>query len=465
MKTLIFLLLYLNALLTFPCYGQTKAGEPVPEVEWYPPEIERGRTPDHSKVIISGRTQPGSLIHMDGDSVTILRGAGAAPPAPEKQEVERQLRIRCKVYESPDMHSHALGAFKAGAVVQTTEYSSSWLKVSVPTKAVYGYMSSPCFLPARESPAATTSAAPPKFESRETHANAEGFFEMTTELPQGLIQMAILVVDPARAQKTFLISVDVNVAKEDIHMNNTKVSTNKPPAAAKKIRLWGGLGFTYQTFSQSSDAFPSLSFQTVQAPGIVARGGYWGDQWGMDLYFRDAPGKVEASAPLQVDTDTYHWRTMEAKGLYQIPRKANSRIWGLPSQWQIRFGAQLHQVPFADVNSNVATLQQVNLTMGTLGIGLLLGQEQNWSYEFALGLQDPLATNGPGTNFSISSPFGYEAQVGAAYKFAPNWRLGLFSYTQSVSYNYSFVNSLGSARSGAQHLFYTTLDLRLGYEY
>src|SRR5207253_7972134 len=136
-------------------------------------------------------------------------------------------------------------------------------------------------------------------------------------------------------------------------------------------------------------------------------------------------------------SDTYHWRTTEAKGLYQFERGPGSRIGGLPSQWQLRFGAGLQQIPFFDINNaNVVSIQESSLTMATLGGGLLLGQEQDWSYEFALGFQFPLSASGQGKSFSVSSPFGYEAQLGAAYKLAPNWRLGVFSYTQSLAYTY-----------------------------
>ena len=302
-------------------------------------------------------------------------------------------------------------------------------------------------------------------ENVRTISNREGFFQIEIDLPQGLLQLPVQVTTPERKTKSFLLTFDVNVIKDEVKMG-AKITPDKPPAAAKRIRLWAGLGGTYQNFSQTSEGATDLKFQTMQAPAIVARGGYWGKQWGLDFYFRDAPGKITADTPLTVQTDSYHWRTMEAKGLYQFDRGPKSRIGGLASQWQLRFGFQQHDAPFLQIQSgNVVSLDKANLTMATLGTGLLLNQEQGWSYEFALSLQQGLTAGGPGTDFKASSLFGYEAQIGAAYKISPAWRLGIFSYTQSLSYAYSFRTENGIPKAGKQNLFYTTFDLRLGYEF
>lgn len=229
--------------------------EAVPEVEWYPPETDKSRIPDRSRVMIAGRTQPNSRVQVDGDSVTVMS------------------------------------------------------KLTGPLTA--------------------------KIDSRESRANFEGYFEIPLELPQGLAQIPIQITTPERTTKTFMVSVDVKLVKnnvDEVRISNTRVSRNKPPAAAKRIRLWAGAGWTYQSNDQTTSGTRDLHFQTVQAPGIVLRGGYWGESWGLDLYFRDAPGKIEADAPLTVKTDSYHWRTLEAKGLYQFDRGPGSRIMGLPSQ-------------------------------------------------------------------------------------------------------------------------------------
>ncbi|MBS1969442.1 MAG: hypothetical protein JSU04_04010 [Bdellovibrionales bacterium] len=392
MKTpLALFILFLSICPHSVSFAQSKQGAANSslEVEWYPPETEKGRTPDRARVVVSGRTTANSRIQVDGESVTIMN------------------------------------------------------KV--------------------------TGASNAKIDSRETRSNFEGFFEVALELPQGLAQIPIQITTGDRTQKTFMISVDVKIVKnniDEVRINNTKISRNKPPAAAKRFRLWAGAGWTYQSYNQSTTGSPDLQFSTVQAPGVVLRGGYWGEKFGLDLYFRDAPGKITADPPLTVKTDSYHWRTLEAKGLYQFDRGPGSRMMGLPSQWQLRFGAQKHQVPYLNINaSNEISVSDVDITTATLGIGLLLGQEQSWSYEFALGLQQPMSASAADGDFTLSSKMAYEVQIGAAYKFAPNWRLGVFSYTQSLDYTYDYKPTSSTTKSGQQKLFYTTFDLRLGYEF
>jgi hypothetical protein len=418
-------------------------------VEWYPPEIESGTVPDRSKVSISGRTVPNAEIHIDGESVTMIK----AKAAPTTGSMVREARMSCKVYLSPNLNSKVVSSLSRGAQIKSVEFSATWFKVLV-GKSI-GYVSLPCL------------EAPPtvvKIGDGQTRSNFEGFFEVAMELPPGLSQMPVEVTAPNKEQKTFLITVDVNPVKEEIKTTNP-VSLQKPPAASKKFRIWGGAGFTYQTFTQK--AAGDLNFQTVQAPGWVARGGYWGDQWGLDLYVRDAPGKIEATAPYQVQSNVYHWRTIDAKGLYQFHRGPNSRLFGLPSQWQLRYGGELQQIPFLSVGANSSiNIEQHSLTMGMIGVGLLLGQERDWSYEAAVGYQHTLSAKAEGgQTLTLSSPLAYEIQLGAAYKFAPGWRLGVFSYLQSLSYNYSLLATDGTVATGTQKLFYTTLDLRLGYEF
>jgi hypothetical protein len=460
LKLLIFSLIAMEGVTTAPAHARTSSAEP--EVEWYPPESEKGRTSDRSRVVISGRTQPDAKVQVDGDSVTVI--AKEKNATSEGGPDMRTLRSDCKVYEYSNSNSKVLGTAKKGNTARVLEGAGSWFKVALSPKGV-GFISQPCFMPKESGGGAASNK---HIESRDARANFDGFFEVVLDLPQGLAQIPVSVTSPGRGEKTFLISVDVTINKNtgDNIKINQKVSENKPPAAAKKIRLWGGLGFTYQSDSQTTTGSPDLNFKTVQAPGIVARGGYWGDRWGIDFYFRDAPGKIEAEAPFTVKTDSYHWRTMEAKGLYQFDRGPNSRIAGQPSQWQLRFGSQLQQIPFFDIsNTNAVSIREHSLTTATLGVGLLLGQERDWSWEFALGLQYPMSASGQGNAFKVSSASGYEAQIGAAYKFAPNWRMGVFSYTQSLAYQYQFLNDAGTLKEGRQNLFYTTFDLRLGYEF
>jgi hypothetical protein len=103
---------------------------------------------------------------------------------------------------------------------------------------------------------------------------------------------------------------------------------------------------------------------------------------------------------------------------------------------------------------------------GTIGLGLILGQERPWTFEGYLDWQQPFSTSASGGNtFSTSSAVAADARVGAAYKIAPNWRLGAFLYVQSHSYDFTYTDKTTAVTtSGKQSLFYSTLDFHLGYE-
>ncbi len=318
-----------------------------------------------------------------------------------------------------------------------------------------------------EGPSPTPEPGAKEVPSPVTKANELGYFEIAFDLPPGLIQIPVRIQSTKTNAKSFIITVDVSLEK--VAAMNTPISENKPPAAAKSIRVWLGAGTTYQKYSQTVGGVTDVSFVNLDSPSLLARLGYWGKRWGGDLFFRDAPGKIDAAVqPFTIASTTYHWQTIEARGFFQPARNSRSRMLGLPSQWQYFFGMQQHQMPFLDIDVfNVVSIRKHSLTMATLGAGILLGQERKWSYEAALNIQYPIAAAADGGNeFTVSSPLALDLKLGATYKFARNWRVGLFGYIQSHSYSFEFTKKASTTTtSGDQSLFYSTFDLHLGWEY
>jgi hypothetical protein len=300
----------------------------------------------------------------------------------------------------------------------------------------------------------------------ETIANAEGYFELGIEFPQGMIQIPIEIIYPNQQEKLFLITFEVSLAKVKM---DTEVTQAKPPAAAKEIRIWLGLGTTYQKYSQDVKNTTQVTLSNSDSPSLLTRFGYWGPIWGFDFFYRQAPGKIdEASQPFQISSGKYNWTTAEARALYRFSRDEHSRMLGLPSQWQLLLGSQMHTMPFLNIDAaNRVTVKQHQLTVGTLGLGLLLGQEQPWTYEFSFNYQMPISAKGSdGNTFTVSQPVAFDARLGAAYKFAPDWRVGAFAYIQSHSYSFEYSDkSQNTQISGKQNLFYSTFDFHIGWEY
>ncbi len=449
MRSTPLILLLFSALVSRPSLVEAQSPRPL-DVEWYQPEVERGRVSGLATVIISGRTAPDMTVSIDGKNITVIKGAS-----------KLAARHNCRLMATPGSKGKMEGSVRRGSKVDVLEESGNWLKVSDGGKV--GYVSKSCF--GSNLMNVNYGGDKQNLTSPKTRSNSEGYFELAVHQPPGLTQIPIVVSSEKGESKTYLITFDISL--ENVRMN-TKVSKNKPPAAAKHLRVWLGVGSTYQSYRQTV-AGKNVSFVNMDSPSLLGRLGYWGDSWGLDLFLRDAPGRVDsASDPFTIESGKYHWLTAEVRGMYQVPRDSGSRLFGLPSQWQLFFGGQHHQMPFLDIDGlNNASIRKHTLLTATMGLGLLLAQERPWSYELLVDYQLPVSAAGEGGDeFSVSSPLAVDARLGATYKFATNWRFGAFIYTQSHTYKFKYTNkALGSSTSGNQNLFYSTFDLHLGYEY
>ncbi len=112
----------------------------------------------------------------------------------------------------------------------------------------------------------------PGNEIMRTLSNSDAYFELSIDFPQGLIQIPIQVVDRNKLEKTFLITFDVSVKKAKM---DAQISKNIPPAAAKNLRVWFGLGLTYQKYSQTVGGVSNVSFSNFDSPSLLGRLGYF----------------------------------------------------------------------------------------------------------------------------------------------------------------------------------------------
>jgi len=297
-----------------------------------------------------------------------------------------------------------------------------------------------------------------------TRTGSTGYFELSIKMRPGLAQVPIIVRWKNGKTRPFLITFDVK--PKNVEMS-AKITKKLPPQAEKKLRLWAGLGSTYQSYSQTVQG-STVSFYSVASPSLLFRAGYWGPRFGVDAYYRSAPGTIKnVQQPFLLQNGSYSWQTIELRGLYNFPRSPTSRLFGVSSQLQLYLGLQDHATPYLDINtSNVVNLVTNTIFMGTVGLGIILARERDWSFEGYFDLQEPVYTSGSGGNtLSVSSVLAGDARVGANYKFAPNWRFGIFTYLQTHNYNFTYTNNTtNTVTSGNQSLFYSTFDLHLGYE-
>jgi len=68
------------------------------------------------------------------------------------------------------------------------------------------------------------------------------------------------------------------------------------------------------------------------------------------------------------------------------------------------------------------------------------------------------------TGTTASSTLAFDGSLGTAYYLNDHWKVGGFWYGQWQQFN--FTTSLGgTTNTGSQMLFYSALDLRLGYDF
>jgi hypothetical protein len=85
-----------------------------------------------------------------------------------------------------------------------------------------------------------------------------------------------------------------------------------------------------------------------------------------------------------------------------------------------------------------------------------------WAYEMFMAYQVPIFTS---SQISIKPEVMFNGSIGAYYKYTPTWYIGSFWYGQLHSYSYSTHNSsFGEDFSGRQQLFFSNIELRIGYE-
>lgn len=232
-------------------------------------------------------------------------------------------------------------------------------------------------------------------------------------------------------------------------------SAQRPP---RKIWLWAGAGSNYQYYQQT---IPSVDgeakFNNVQSPTMMMRGGFQGTTWGVDASYKDTPGTMESSSSVSVLNGTYNWRTLTLEGLYRIH-----------SLWNLRFGVQHHAMPFIVLNASTSTIDITSntLTLATIGFDRSFTLSRKWRGEWLMRYQQPLSSaGGNGTSFKIHPKFAFDGSLGGVYDLGNQFLLGAYWYGQWHEYKFDYGDNSSNSFSGSQTLFYSNIEMRLGFEF
>lgn len=307
------------------------------------------------------------------------------------------------------------------------------------------------------------------FNQQYALADSRGIFEMTLSLPTMTAQIPVEVEYPTGETRKYQINLDVG--KEDVKMTNA--NTKGSPYARRTWGLWGGFGFNFLKYEQTTTIPSEVTFQSFAGPSIYAKvARSLTKEWAMQLTYNKSPGKTQSSSAIQVTEGSYDWTFYTSEFTY-FKQNWKSRYKNYLTQFGAQAGLQYHIVPFIIRSSTedptVASVETNTVLMAALGGTWLIHYDRYWLFETFVRYQHPLSS---GSTFDITPKFAFDGSVGIIYKWKPDIRGGLFWYGQWHDYDFSGYNDKylkangdSSAITGNQSLFFSNLEFRVGWEF
>lgn len=226
---------------------------------------------------------------------------------------------------------------------------------------------------------------------------------------------------------------------------------------------WAGGGANFVDYKQSVQGRSSFSSTNVKGPSQYMEVGFDGSSgWGGVFTYKNTPGEILVNNAV-IDNGAYAWTTISIEGLKR--RQSPFTLLGSPIIYGLRIGIQQHKTPFVFVNSDGDVNMKTNeMNTGSMGVLAEL-QRRRWTYYWLMRYQFPFSSKASGSdNFSITPVFAFDGSIGASYDITKRFKVGTFWYGQWHQYN--FVYGDGTVTNeGFQSLFYSNIDLRLGYDF
>ncbi len=240
----------------------------------------------------------------------------------------------------------------------------------------------------------------------------------------------------------------------------TAVEITEPKKLAKQFWFWLGSGMSFQSYEQSIPSIAgNVKYQNINGPSVVMRSGFQGENWGVDLTYRDAPGQVQSSDNLNVLGGKYRWKTLGGEVLYKTSSESLTNY---------RLGIQHHSVPFMFLNTSTANVEIKSnvINMATLGVEQTYNITPSLKFEWLARYQLPVSSSASdGANFKITPKIAFDGSVGGIYQLTEHLRLGTYWYAQWHDYNFSYAPTNQSPLDGRQSLFISNFEIRLGFDF
>lgn len=237
----------------------------------------------------------------------------------------------------------------------------------------------------------------------------------------------------------------------------------RPSGLLRDFWLWFGLGVNFTSYTQSVPGMSDVSFGRIKAPSQMMRAGFFfDDRFGLDLGFKSTPGQAESGSTIAVRNGSYEWKTMSA----ELLSRSTAGPGDTGGTWLLRAGVQHHEMPFLiPLEADVLEIRGNSLTAVSAGVEYRKLTRGNIRIESQLRYQHPVGGGvSAGTTLKMKPRFAFDGSVGAAVEARPNVLLGVYWYGQYHDYGFDFADN-GVSFSGKQSLFFSNIDVRLGFEF
>lgn len=226
--------------------------------------------------------------------------------------------------------------------------------------------------------------------------------------------------------------------------------------------VWGGAGFDYLKFTQSSSVTTETGeFSTMTGPSTSYGANVRvSEKSNIEFQYHDLPGKISKTGATAIDKDNFSWKTMSLD--YQ--RKISS---SKDLNYTLLLGVQTHQTPFlsTDDTNGVVNLVDNEMTNASVGMKINYIWSPQYEYEFMLRYQSVLSSKSMGSyDFSAKSNLMFDGSVGLSRHFDNGFKMGVYWFGQYQDLKYDFTRS-GATTSGTQNFLNSNVEIRFGWEF
>jgi hypothetical protein len=283
--------------------------------------------------------------------------------------------------------------------------------------------------------------------------------EMTLLLPAGLIQMPVSFETKDGQAKSYVLALKVDLSSGQIQPQALPTQQRM-----RDVFIWAGLGATFLNYTQNSDVITNeVSFATLELPSLSFLGELGlTENFTFSSFLNLAPGQVEGSPQLSFDQQSYYWIIYGIEGVHLPNFLAWKRL-----KLGYRFGVQMHQIPFIQRTTTNNVVDIETNAVGNLSFGPMLSYQlsEHWKFQSYVRFQYTVFS---GSLFEPSADLNFDGNVGLFWKpyLKSNWSYSVQWYGQSQSFSYTHTDILLQGDSlGTLDLFFTGVDLRLGYQF